>query len=726
MLKIFKYLNNSILAILLIIILLVLQAICDLSLPEYTSKIVNVGIQQEGIENACPNLIRVSEMDKVLLLTEKGDKILENFTLSGDEIYRLNKVDKETLDELNEIFSKALFLIYSINASAESGAEGFEKIKGQLPEGFTYLNQDAFEILRNIPDEKRIEFLIAIYQQIEEGMSEAVIEQIAMQVVKSEYEAIGIDTDKMQINYIVNSGVQMLGIALASMALAILVTLISARVAAKLAKNLRSKVFKKVVKFSNKEFEEFSTASLITRSTNDIQQIQLMLTMLFRIVVYSPIIGIGAFLKVLNSNSEMEWILALAIVAIFSLVITLFIIAMPKFKKMQTLIDRVNLVAREILTGLPVIRAFANRKHEEKRFDKANIDLTKTNLFVNRAMAFMMPTMAFIMNGVSILIIWVGSSKIDQGMIQVGDMMAFIQYSMQMMMSFLMISMISILLPRASVSAKRILEVLDTKNSIKDPKDPKKFDSDKKGYLEFRDVYFRYHNAQEDVLSNVSFIAKPGETTAIIGSTGSGKSTLVNLIPRFFDVTGGKILVNGVDIREVTQYDLREKIGFVPQKGVLFSGTIESNIKYGNVNLSDEEMKKIAHISQSEDFINEKENKYQDEIAQGGNNVSGGQKQRLAIARAIAKNPEIYVFDDSFSALDYKTDMELRKALKEETHDSTVIIVAQRISTILHAEQIVVLDEGRVCGIGTHKELMESCPVYSDIALSQLSKEELE
>ena len=557
-------------------------------------------------------------------------------------------------------------------------------------------------------------------------MQNSILEQAAIQQVKKEYKAIGIDTDNLQNKYIIIAGLKMLGISFIIMASAISIMCLSARVAAKLAKTLREKTFRKVLKFSNKEFSEYSTASLITRSTNDIQQIQGLIAILFRVLVYAPIIGIGGFLRVLNqSDNSMAWIIGVAIIAILFVVATLFIIAMPRFKKLQELIDKLNLVAREILTGLPVIRAFNTEKKEEKRFDKANVDLTKTNLFVNRAMSFMMPTLMLIMNAISLLIVWVGAHGIDNGTMQVGNMMAFIQYTMQIVMSFLMISMVSIMLPRASVSANRINEILETEEAIQESKEPKKLDASKKGLVEFKNVSFRYPDSDEEVLSDITFTAKPGETTAIIGSTGSGKSTIVNLIPRFYDITSGNLLIDGVDIKEISNKDLRKIVGFVPQKGILFSGTIESNIKYGNPNMSDEQMIEAAQIAQATEFIDSKPEKYKEPIAQGGSNVSGGQKQRLSIARAIAIDPEILVFDDSFSALDFKTDSTLRAELAKKTKDKTVIIVAQRINTILNADQIIVLEDGKIVGKGTHEELIKNNETYKQIALSQLSEEEL-
>jgi len=530
-----------------------------------------------------------------------------------------------------------------------------------------------------------------------------------------------------QSNYILITGIKMIGIALISMASAVAIMFLSSRVAAYLGRTLREKVFKKVLQFTRKEFMDFSTASLITRSTNDIQQIQMLIAMLFRVVVYAPIMGIGGFIKVLNnSNNSMAWVIGATIACIMAIVLILFIIAMPRFKKLQDLIDRLNLVSREILTGLPVIRAFNTEKREEKRFDDANTNLMKTNIFVNRAMSIMMPALMFIMNGVMLLIIWVGARKVDEGIMQVGDMMAFIQYTMHIVISFLVISMVSIMLPRAAVSARRINEVLETEPSIKDKEEAKEFVEEKKGYVEFKNVSFRYPDADTEILEDITFTAKPGETTALIGSTGSGKSTVVNLIPRFYDVTGGELLIDGVNVKDVPQKELRNRIGFVPQKGVLFSGTIESNIKYGNNSMSDEQMKKAAEIAQATDFIERKEKGYESEIAQGGNNVSGGQKQRLSIARALAIDPEIIVFDDSFSALDFKTDSKLREELSKQTKGKTVIIVAQRISTILNADQIIVLDEGKIVGKGTHKELMQNCEEYKEIAMSQLTEKELE
>ena len=588
-----------------------------------------------------------------------------------------------------------------------------------------YNDKDVFDILKTLPQEAVSGMKESMDEKLDE-MQDSILDQSAVSYVKSEYEKIGLDMGKIEKTYLFKVGGIMLGIAFVSMAAAVLSGFIASKVAAKIGKNLRGKVFKRVMEFSNEEMDKFSTASLITRSTNDIQQVQLLMVMLLKIVFYAPIIGIGGIIKVFNTNLSMSWIIGVAVGAILLVVAFMFIIVMPKFKIVQNLVDRLNLVSREILTGLSVIRAFSTEKYEEKRFDKANRDLTKVNLFVNRVMSCMMPVMMFIMNGIAILIVWNGSKSVDAGTMQVGDMMAFIQYTMQIIMAFLMISMISVMLPRAAVSAGRIDEVIDTKPTILDPEKNRHFEPSKKGVLEFNNVSFRYPQADEDVLSNISFTAKPGETTAFIGSTGSGKTTLINLIPRFYDVTKGEILLDGVNVKDVSQHDLREKIGYVPQKGVLFSGTIESNLKYGRKDANIDEIKKASSIAQATEFIEAKEEKYNSPIAQGGSNVSGGQKQRLSIARAVVKRPEFYIFDDSFSALDFKTDAALRKALNKETGNSTVLIVAQRISTILHADQIIVLDEGKIVGKGTHKELLKNCEVYKEIASSQLSKEELE
>lgn len=731
MIKLIKHLRNSIGSVLLIVVLLAIQATCDLSLPDYTSDIVNVGIQQSGIENAVPKVIRESQMNNLTLFMSKSDKdeVMKYYTLLNkgeykdsnvdEKLYELNTKDKSVIDKLDPIMAKSMMI-----------ASGIEQNKTQILKKITppgvpvNKNTDVMSVLRTMPTEALDNMKSSVEEKISK-MPESMVSQSAIRYVKAEYKAIGMNVDKLQTNYIFKAGAIMLGIALISMVATVAVGYLGARVAAKLGRNLRKQVFGKVVSFSNKEMDEFSTASLITRSTNDIQQVQMLMVMLLRIVFYAPILAIGGFIKVLNTNTSMAWIIGVAVLAILSVVLVLFGLVMPKFKSVQKLVDKVNLVTREMLTGMLVIRAFSTEKHEEKRFDKANTDLMKTNLFVNRAMSMMMPTMMLIMNVITVVIVWNGAHSVDSGSMQVGDMMAFIQYTMQIIMAFLMISMVSMILPRAVVSMGRIDEVISTDLVIKDKKETQSFDENKKGIVEFKNVSFRYPNAEEDVLSNITFTAKPGQTTAFIGSTGSGKSTLINLIPRFYDVTEGEILVDGVNVKDVTQHELREKIGYVPQKGVLFSGTINSNLRYGKKDVSEETVRKAAEIAQASEFIDVKPKKFETEISQGGTNVSGGQKQRLSIARAIAKNPEIYIFDDSFSALDLKTDAALRKSLNEETGDATVLIVAQRISTIINADQIVVLDQGKVVGIGTHKELLKNCEVYNEIALSQLSKEEL-
>ena len=751
MLKVLKNLKKSFWSVVIIILLLIVQAQADLRLPDFTSRIVNVGIQAGGIETAVPKVISKKNMEDLLMFSNEDDKILENYSLVGntaskeqekvindylgkdyelkeDTIYVLNDINSEKEDELSKILSDPL-MEYSVVTNEETENKIKNAFISKVPEEQKQIleNMSVLEILKTMPEEQRNIVLSEFTKQID-NMESSIKEQAAVTEVKNLYSKMGIDTDKIQNNYILFQGLQMLGVALISMLSAISIMLLSARVAAKLGKTLREKVFKKVLKFSTGELNKFSTASLITRSTNDIQQIQMLIAILFRVVVYAPIIGVGGFIKVLTtSDNSMAWIIGVAILAVLFIVITLFIVAMPRFRKLQDLTDKLNLVSREILSGLQVIRAFNKEKREEKRFDIANKDLMKTNVFVNRAMSMMMPLLMLVMNSIMVLIIWVGGHNVDQGIMQVGDMMAFIQYTMQIVMAFLMISMISIMLPRASVSARRINEVLETESSIKDKPENelKKFDENKKGLVEFKDVSFRYPDADTEILEDITFTAEPGKTTAIIGSTGSGKSTIVNLIPRFYDVTGGELLIDGVNVKDVAQKDLRDIIGFVPQKGLLFSGTIESNIKYSDDNMSDEKMYEAARIAQATEFIETKEKKYQDPIAQGGGNVSGGQKQRLSIARAIAKDPEIFVFDDSFSALDLKTDSALREALKEKTQDKTVIIVAQRISTILNADQIIVLEEGKVVGIGTHEELIKNNETYRQIALSQLSEEEL-
>ncbi len=746
MLRLFKEFKPFIISILIIIVLLFLQASTELALPDYMSNIVNVGIQQNGIENAVPEVMRIDTMEKIKIflnqdeidlinnsyrlinkenLTEKEyEKYLKKYSiLENEELYILSTDSKEDIEKMNSFLGKALLIVAGIENGTPQGvsAENMQSNPfASLPEGV-----DPFTMLVNAPKEQ-IDALKAEIDKQFKGLPETIVNQSAVNYIKTQYEDMGVDINKTQSNYIFYIGGIMILISLISMAASISVGFLSARVSSGLGRNLRDKVFKKVTAFSNGEFDDFSTASLITRSTNDIQQVQMFAVMMLRMVFYAPILGAGGVIRALRTNTSMAWIVAVGVIAILTLIIVLFAVAMPKFKKLQKLVDKVNRVMRESLIGMLVIRAFNTQKHEEKKFDDANNELTRTNLFVSRIMTIMMPTMMLIMNGVTLLVIWVGAHEIEKGAIQVGDMMAFMQYTMQIIMSFLMISMISIMLPRASVSAGRISEILNKKLSIEDPIAPKELKKDIRGLLEFKNVGFKYPGAEENVLENISFTAKPGETTAFIGSTGSGKSTLINLIPRFYDVTEGQVLLDGTDIRDIKLHDLREKIGYVPQKGILFTGTIESNIKYGkNADASHEDVLKVIEIAQAKEFIDQKENGILCEIAQGGTNVSGGQRQRLSIARALAKEPEVLIFDDSFSALDFKTDAALRKAIETEIKDKTLLIVAQRISTIMNAEKIIVLDEGKIVGVGTHKELLKDCNVYKQIALSQLSEEEL-
>ena len=733
--KLFQFLKPYAPRVLLILCVLVVQAYCDLSLPTYTSNIVNVGIQQSGIDEEIPENISEEEMNRLLLFVSEDDrqdiqdayeKSSESFDYDGEVLTLKDSVesDNEKLDALTEKMKLPMML----TAGFENGSDTTKQMEDQLKEQMSQVpgieKMSVFDIFGMMDDTQRAAIVDKITEQMDK-MPDSILDQSAISYVKSTYEQIGLDTGHMSTVYILKTGAKMLGLAALGMAASILACLMASRVGAKVGRGLRRDTFRKVIGFSNAEFDKFSTASLITRSTNDIQQIQLLTVMILRMVLYAPIMAIGGILKVSKTNVDMFWIIGLAVLLIVMVVAVLFIVVMPKFKIVQNMVDKLNLVSREILTGLPVIRAFHTEKHEEERFDKANKDLTKLNLFVNRAMTFMMPTMMLVMNGITVLIVWVGGHSINDGAMQVGDMMAFIQYAMQIIMSFLMICMISVMLPRAAVSAERVDEVLKSETKIHDPKEPKTLPENGKGEVSFEHVSFRYPGAEEDVLHDITFTAKPGETTAFIGSTGCGKSTLVNLIPRFYDVTEGKITINGQDVRDLTQHELREKLGYVPQKGVLFSGNIASNIMFGNPAGSEQEMTEAAQIAQAVEFIDTKPERYNSPISQGGSNVSGGQKQRLSIARAIAKHPDIYIFDDSFSALDYKTDTVLRSALKEKTTDSVVLIVAQRISTILHAEQIIVLDDGKIVGKGTHEELLKTCDAYYQIAASQLSESEL-
>lgn len=710
MLHILGYLKRSWKAVLVIFALLIFQASCDLTLPQFTSDLVDIGIQQNGIAHAAPAEMRATTMDNLgLFLTDDEQKLVSSFyTLDGDR-YVCTAQSKADWEALDEVLSMPMVMLDTIESS---GKIDVQTLHEEIASG---------QVTR--------QHLLGAESQMESELSSmggSTMTQKAILFTQKEYEALGYDLHEMQMNYLLTTGGKMLALSLGMVIAAILVGLVASRTAAELSMHLRESLFTRVVSFGNEEMTRFSTASLITRSTNDIQQIQMVIVILLRIVLYAPILGIGGILRVTRTQTGMAWIIAVAVAAVIGIVAVLMGTAMPRFKKMQTLIDNLNLVAREILTGLPVIRAFSREKHEEERFDGANIALTRTQLFTNRVMTFMMPTMMLTMNLVTVAIVWFGAHGIDLGRMQVGDMMAFITYTMQIIMSFLMISMISILLPRAGVAAERINEVLATEPRIHDRA---KVKDDQltacRGEIVFDDVSFRYPDADADVLEHISFTAKPGQTTAIIGSTGAGKSSLLNLIPRFFDVSYGRITIDGIDIRDLSQHRLHELLGYVPQKGILFSGDIESNLKFGGADISDERMKQAAEIAQATEFIESKPERYETPIAQGGTNVSGGQKQRLSIARAIAKNPRIYLFDDSFSALDYKTDAALRRALSEQIHDATTIIVAQRISTILHAEQIIVLDEGKVAGIGTHEELMRTCATYQEIARSQLSEKEL-
>ena len=711
MLNILKYLKKHVGMVLLIVCLLIVQAACDLNLPQYMSRIVDVGIQQSGVERVTPDQMRPETLEALtLFLSDEDEAVLRSAYETEGDLCRLTVTDGDQLDGMLRLPMAALY---------QMGQQGM------TPEQMTAMAAAA-------PDRQSVKAQIA--QSMETmtaqltGVSDTMLDQTAILFVQQEYAATGVDLNQLQQSYLISTGAKMLGLTLLMIVMAILASLLASRVAATVGMELRGQVFRKVISFSNAEIDRFSTASLITRSTNDIQQVQMVMVLLLRMVIYAPILGIGGVIQVASTGTGMGWIIALAVGIILVVVAVLMRVAMPKFKIMQTMVDRLNLVSRETLTGLSVIRAFSREKYEEERFEGANRDLMRTQLFTNRTMSMMMPLMMLIMNGICVLIVWAGAHGIDLGTMQVGDMMAFITYTMQIVMSFLLIAVVSIMLPRAGVSASRIQEVLDTPISIQDPEEKKNQDqavADWKGEVTFEDVSFRYPDAQADVLEHISFTAKPGQTTAIIGSTGSGKSTLLNLIPRFFDVSYGRITIDGVDIRRLSQHKLHELMGYVPQKGVLFSGDITSNLKFGGEDISDFDMVQAARIAQAESFIDEKPEGYKTPIAQGGSNVSGGQKQRLSIARALAKKPKIVLFDDSFSALDYKTDVALRRALSEELTDVTVIIVAQRISTILHAQQIIVLDEGKVAGIGDHETLMRTCPTYQEIARSQLSESEL-
>lgn len=717
-------------SVLLIMILLVAQAYFDLSLPTYTSEIVDVGLQQNGIKDNVPDQMRTETVEKLsLFMTKDDEQMFRDAYETDDETASCKKLDQTERETLGDTLSLPMVMMYSMNHANEATAQS-EDAMPQLTTELPSLDQMLTLIEQGMADKEEIRSKLL---ETEDAMlekygnvSDSIIDQIAVQFVAEEYEACGLNLHDIQLRYLWKTGLIMLLYSVGMLVTAVLCGLLSARTGATIGMELRSQVFHRVLGFSNTEMDRFSTASLITRSTNDIQQIQMVSIMLLRMVLYAPILGIGGVIKVLSTRTGMGWIVVAAVVSICAFVLILMAITLPRFQIMQKLVDRLNLVSREILTGLPVIRAFSREQFEEERFDTANQDLMKTQLFTNRVMTLMMPMMMLIMNGVSIAIVWFGGKGIDLGHLQVGDMIAFITYTMQIIMSFLMLTMISIMLPRAGVAADRIHEVVTTESTIADPKE--NLDdalSDCKGVVDFSDVSFCYDGASEPAIEHISFTAEPGKTTAIIGSTGCGKTTLINLIPRFYDVTSGQITIDGVDIRKLTCKKLRSLIGLVPQKGVLFSGDIESNLKFAGEFITDEQMKEAAGIAQAAEFIEQKEKQYHSEISQGGTNVSGGQKQRLSIARAIAKQPKVLIFDDSFSALDYKTDATLRKELARKTGDATVIIVAQRINTILHADQILVLEDGRIVGKGTHEQLLASCEAYQEIAGSQLSENEL-
>jgi len=746
MTRLAKYIKPYSLMLITAILLLFAQANFDLALPDYLSRIVNTGIQQGGVENAVPVAIRQSEMDRVLMFIDASEKdsVLADYTLvysnspdyqtylkdypalADGPIYVLNNIDQAEIDRLNPIMGKALLTVSGIEQviadptkAAQMGGSFGNFDLSKLPPGV-----DVFTMLKQLPASQLTQIKDGINSQFE-ALGNSMIVQAAVGAVKAEYQALGMNTDKLQNSYIMSIGGWMLLITLASATCTIIVGYLSARIAAGFARDVRRDTFQKVENFSSTEFEHFSTASLITRTTNDITQIQMVTMIMVRMIFYAPMMGIGGVIKVLSKDSPLAWLIVVGVLMLISLIIIVVSIAMPKFRIIQQLTDRVNLVARENLSGMMVIRAFNMQNFEEKRFDKANIDLTAVSLFINRLMVVMMPMMMFIMNIVMVGVIWFGARQVADSNMQVGDMIAFMQYGMQIMFAFLMMSMLFIILPRASVSADRIADVLETEIHIHDPKEPKQFPAPFRGKVEFRNVSFRYPGADEDVLHDISFSAMPGQTTAFIGSTGSGKSTIISLLPRFYEVTGGSVLVDDVDIREVTQHELRDKIGYVPQKGVLFSGTIESNLLYADKDATPQMLEDAVVIAQAKEFVASAPEGMATEISQGGKNVSGGQKQRLSIARAIVKRPPIYVLDDSFSALDFKTDAALRRAFKEQAADSTLLIVTQRVSTIMNAEQIIVLDEGRIVGKGTHKDLMETCETYREIATSQLTQEEL-
>ena len=744
--RLLKFLKPYTLLIVLATIFLFIQATADLALPDYLSNIVNVGVQQNGVENAVPDAIRQETMDKLLLfmgeddaqfvlgkyhLVEPGsneaDDLIKKYPSSAEEeVLFLGDFDQTTIDELNSILGKAFIAVSGIQQMVDDPdaamplGEDFGFDPSRIPAGM-----DVFQALGMMPEDTRLEMTDRMEEAFE-SLGENMITQMAVGMVKEEYEALGIDAGGLQRDYILRTGGIMLLISLLGGVATIGSGYLSARTAAGAARDIRGAVFKKVESFTSAEFSKFSTASLITRSTNDVTQVQTVIFMFMRMVLFAPILGVGGVIKAIDKSASMWWLIGLAVLLLVGMIVVVFSIAVPKFKLMQELIDRLNLVTRENLSGMMVIRAFNKEDDELVRFDKANRDLTDTGLFVARVMVIMMPMMMLIMNGLSLAIIWVGAHQIAESAMQVGDMMAFMQYAMQIVMAFLMMSMMFIFLPRAAVSGARIADVLDTEVEIQDPEKPKPFPVPFRGEIEFKDVSFHYPDAEDDVIQDINFTARPGETTAFIGSTGCGKSTVINLIPRFYDVTQGSILLDGVDIREVGQSDLRDRIGYVPQKGTLFSGTIQSNMLYADKEATPEDVREALDIAQASEFVFDDEKGLDSEISQGGTNVSGGQRQRLAIARALVKKPPIYIFDDSFSALDFKTDSTLRRELKAKTGESTVLIVTQRVATVKNADQIIVLDKGRVVGKGAHLELMKTCETYQEIASSQLSKEELQ
>lgn len=706
-------------SVLIIVLLLIVQAYCDLALPDYTSKLIDTGIQNYGIDHCSPLQIPEKAYTIIKGFMDEDDVTVweKYYEQSNDGIYHMTDDGKDHIDEIDQACMEPMMMYYYPYTMVDSDEDN--QLKQMLAASGMTLDELPPEMWSQMGTQMK-----QMIDSMRDSMGDDMMMSSAITCTRTCYDSMDYNYKDIQMSYLKRVGVEMILMTLLMVASAILTGLVAARVAAGVGCDLRESIFKRVISFSDAEINRFSTASLITRSTNDVQQIQMVTVMLLRMVLYAPVLAVGGIIKVVESGASMGWVIVVAVAGILVVLGVLMAIALPKFKIMQDLVDRVNLVSREILTGIPVIRAFGREKFEEERFDKANKDLTKTSLFVNRVMTFMMPVLMFIMYAVTILIEWVAAHRIDSGELQVGSMTAFITYTMMIIMSFLMIGMLSVMLPRAGVAADRIKEVIDTESTICDKPDCKKLEA-VKGVVRYEHVSFAYPGADEDVLTDLDFEARPGETTAIIGSTGCGKSSLVQLMPRFYDVTGGKITIDGTDIRDVSIESLRENIGYVPQKGVLFSGTIASNIRFGAEDASDEQMKKAAAIAQATDFIEEKDKQYDSSISQGGTNVSGGQKQRLAIARAVARNAKIYIFDDSFSALDFKTDVAVRKALREDMTDSTVFIVAQRVSTILHADQILVLDEGKIVGKGTHKELMENCPVYEQIARSQLSEKEI-